>query len=180
VSKKSWIVIPNWDKFQHYKDRTPNWVKTYLELLHNDAYLSLTGHCRGVLHGLWLVYASSCGQVTLDTRSLSRQLGLRVTSQQLESLNQAGFIRFRASKPLALEKRRVKEKKESAAAPAPKRARAAAQTPFQAARDWVLLTGWQLDDADLNEMLGSQFGIEGPLRGKLAQLAGRVQTERRH
>ena len=30
----------NWDKFQHYKDRDPVWIKLHPELLDNDDYLT--------------------------------------------------------------------------------------------------------------------------------------------
>lgn len=118
ASPELWIVIPNWDEFQHYSDRDPRWIKNYRHLLSDDDYLGLSGHCRSILHGLWLVYASSDGQVRLDARSLSHRLALRVSSLQLESLNGAGFIEVSASRPLALryqvaslEKRREEKKR---------------------------------------------------------------------
>ena len=96
-----WIVIPKWEDFQHYKDRDPIWVKSYTRLLDDDDYLGLAPGTRAVLHGLWLAYARSDCQLRADTRSLSSRLALRVTSQQLKALKQAGFIRLVASKPLA-------------------------------------------------------------------------------
>ena len=33
-----WIVIPNWDKFQHYKDRHAPWLKDYVDQLDRDEY----------------------------------------------------------------------------------------------------------------------------------------------
>jgi hypothetical protein len=96
-----WVVVRDWDKFQHYKDRDPIWIRTYTRLLHDDAYRNLTGHQRAVLHGLWLAYASSGRQLRLDTRSLSARLNLRVSSHTLESLNNAGFIDLVASTTLA-------------------------------------------------------------------------------
>jgi len=101
MSDELWIEIPNWDRFQHYRDRNPPWIKNYLELLHDDNYLSLTGHERAVLHGLWLEYASSRRRLRLDTRSISARLNLRVTTATLERLNHAGFVTLSASKALA-------------------------------------------------------------------------------
>ena len=49
-----WIEIPNWDRFQHYRDRDPPWIKFYTELLHDPDYLALSGDQRAILHGLWL------------------------------------------------------------------------------------------------------------------------------
>src|SRR5262245_45142952 len=97
-----WIVVEHWNRYQHYGDRSPAWIKNHLDLLHNDGYLELTPNQRAVLHGLWLLYASAHGEVRENTARLSRQLNLRVMRRTLEALNHAGFIRFSASKPLAL------------------------------------------------------------------------------
>ena len=90
-----YIVIPNWNEYQHYKGKErPRWIKLYPALLHDDQYLKLTIGEKATLFGLWLVYASSGCRVAVNTASLTRQLGHRVTSQTLESLNRAGFIEF--------------------------------------------------------------------------------------
>ncbi len=109
-----WIVVPNWfgqddpsEGLQHYKDREPKWIKNYRRLLYKDEYRDLSGHCRAILHGLWLEYASTDGRLRADSSSLSSRLALRVTKLQLESLNHAGFIHFSASKPLALSEQRA-------------------------------------------------------------------------
>ena len=98
-----WISVRNWRRFQHYDvaKRQPIWIKTYTELLDDDAYRDLTMHQRAVLHGLWLAYASSRCQLAVNTASLSARLNLRVTSRQLEALNHAGWVDIVASKTLA-------------------------------------------------------------------------------
>ena len=96
-----WIVIPDWDKFQHYKNRDPVWIKNYVRLLQDPAYLGLTMHQSGVLHRLWLAYAASHRQITGGTLNVTRQVGGRVSAETLDALNHAGFIQFSASKPLA-------------------------------------------------------------------------------
>lgn len=120
MTDERWIVIPNWAEFQHYKNRDPSWIKAYTRLLSDDAWMSLTHHQRGILLGLWLIYARSDGQIRGSTVTVTRQLGgdtgQRVTTRDLEALNHAGLIHFSASKPLALryqaaspEKRREEE-----------------------------------------------------------------------
>lgn len=96
-----WIVVRNWERFQHYSDRVPSWIKNYVELMSDDAYLGLTLSARGVLHGIWLEYAASRGQLPGDASTLTRRLGQKVPRATLESLSDAGFIEFVASKPLA-------------------------------------------------------------------------------
>ncbi len=98
-----WIVVRNWEKFQHYKDRTPPWIKVYTsELLHSAEYRSLTLATRGLLHGLWAHYALARGVVPASVEQLSSVLGATAYQRQLVSLNHAGFIDLSASKPLAL------------------------------------------------------------------------------
>jgi hypothetical protein len=102
MSAEQWVVVRNWERFQHYSDRSPTWIKSYTAQLHDPDYLGLSSHCRAVLEGVRLAYASSNGQLLLNTRSLSAQLALRVMSRDLESLIRAGFIEVSASRPLAL------------------------------------------------------------------------------
>ena len=99
----AWISVRNWRRFQHYDPakRQPPWIKLYTELLADPAWLDLSGNDRAVLCCLWLEYASSRCRLRADTRSLTRQLNLRVTSATLERLNHAGFIAIVASKTLA-------------------------------------------------------------------------------
>jgi len=95
-----WIIVPNWDKFQHYKDRDAPWIKLYRELLHKREFLDLTAAERGLLLVIWLEYASSNGRVTVAM--LSRYGRLTITKRAIDSLRQAGFIALSASEPLAL------------------------------------------------------------------------------
>jgi hypothetical protein len=96
-----WIVIPNWRRFQHYKDRQPRWIKVYTELMSDPAFLGLTFAQRGLLITLWLEYARSRRAIRVRAASMSRQLGGRVASAQLEALSDAGFIEITASNVLA-------------------------------------------------------------------------------
>jgi len=100
----TWIVIPNWDRFQHYGDyRQPPWIKLYTALLHDDDFQSLSPTDRQALVSLWMLYAMTRRRVRVDTAKISRAIGQRVTKGTLERLNHAGFIGFSASTPLALE-----------------------------------------------------------------------------
>lgn len=90
-----WIWISKWETFQHYvpePGRVPAWTKMYTQLITDEAYLDLSSHRRGVLHGLWLAFASSRCRLGADTRSLSSRLRLRVTTPDIVSLSDAGFI----------------------------------------------------------------------------------------
>jgi hypothetical protein len=99
----TYISVKNWRRFQHYDPtkRTPPWIKNYTELMSDDAYLELSMHRRGLLHALWMEYASSRCRLTANTATLSRRLGGKVTSRDLQALTDAGFIDLVASSVLA-------------------------------------------------------------------------------
>jgi hypothetical protein len=104
MSDEVWIVIPKWEEFQHYKDRSPTWIKNYTRLLSDDAYLNLTYAQRGLLHGIWILRASA-NEAPTSTRTkhllTTNKAEARHFRNNLEALNHAGFITFSASKPLA-------------------------------------------------------------------------------
>jgi hypothetical protein len=108
-----YIVIPRWEEFQHYRDRDPVWVKVYTRLLSDDGFRDLTFHQRGVLVSLWIEYARSGRQLRDNTATLTRQLGGRVMTRDIEALTHAGFITFSASAPLAQSKNKRKNKNSS-------------------------------------------------------------------
>jgi hypothetical protein len=101
-NSERWIVITNWEGFQHPdagRSSTPPWIKDSTAQLSKDEYLGLSFHLRGVLEGLRLEYARAHRQLRDSTLSLTRRLGQRVSTRDLESLNHAGFIEFSASNP---------------------------------------------------------------------------------
>jgi uncharacterized phage protein (TIGR02220 family) len=47
--------IKNWSKHQHFKDRTPPWIKLYRDLLDDPEWFELDSDCSKVLVMLWLI-----------------------------------------------------------------------------------------------------------------------------
>lgn len=74
---EKWIVIPNWDKFQHrdaWRGRRPIWIKVYTEVLDKQEYRDLPMRLRGLLHDIWMLYALTDGQLKASPASLARRL----------------------------------------------------------------------------------------------------------
>jgi len=135
VTHGGWIVIPNWDKFQHYKDRNPTWIKVHVELVDKPEWRELPDRRKGILVSLWLLYAASNGRVPASPSYLNRAFGFKtewevrrgrergeavvsggreqgesvVRTRDLKALEQAEFIKVVASKPLALRARSREE-----------------------------------------------------------------------
>lgn len=51
--------IKNWEKFQHFKDRTPPWIKLYRNLLDDPDWHELDPYAAKILVMLWLVASES-------------------------------------------------------------------------------------------------------------------------
>ena len=80
------IRIKNWSRHQHFKDRTPPWIKLYRELLNDPDWHDLDGDTTKVLIGLWLIASEDETHQGLlpDVRKLAFRL--RMSER---SLNQA-------------------------------------------------------------------------------------------
>jgi hypothetical protein len=106
VSDDLWIVVPNWDKFQHYKDRDPVWIKLFTELRNKDEWRHLTLAQRGLLVSIWIEYAAANGQLrAADLPSLILQ---KLPLNSLDSLNHTGLIQLCASKPAQIASTRAR------------------------------------------------------------------------
>lgn len=96
---RAYLWIVNWEKHQDAlrkrgKPWSPPWVKLEPSLLDHDDFNALPAGTQLVFLKLLMLFARARLVLASDPRRLSRQLGVRVTSQQLESLNHAGFIEF--------------------------------------------------------------------------------------
>jgi hypothetical protein len=107
-----WIVIPNWDRFQHYKDRDPTWIKDYVSQLDDDDWLSLSLTERGALQVLRLLYARADGKLLTSRAAEAINFRGAHVARILERLNETGLLELRASKPLALARSREKRREE--------------------------------------------------------------------
>lgn len=105
-----WIIVPKWERFQHYRNRNPLWIKVYAKLLHDPAFLGLSAASRGLLMVIWLLYSAESGSFPI--RNLAPFGSKGVGYWQLKALSDAGFIELSASKPLAA-KTEVEKEKES-------------------------------------------------------------------
>jgi hypothetical protein len=53
--------IKNWDKFQHFKDRRPPWIKLYRDILDDPQWFALSGDDAKALICLWLLASENEG-----------------------------------------------------------------------------------------------------------------------
>lgn len=87
--------VKNWSAFQHYKDRSPPWIKLHRELLDDFAFTSLPLASKALAPLLWLLAAETQdGSVSLDAEWLAWRLRIAVSDVEagLSPLIEKGFL----------------------------------------------------------------------------------------
>ena len=99
--------IKNWERFQHYKDRKPPWIKLHRSFHDDYASMSLALPEQALLMHMWIFASeSNNGEILLTNDEIAWKLHISITEfeQLLKPLISRGFIqpcKQRASKPLA-------------------------------------------------------------------------------
>lgn len=100
------ITICKWDDFQHYKDRTPPWIKLHRKLLTNREWRAIDGFSGRLLVELWLLASDKDhgpdGCVDLSTPDLAWTLRYDASEEgeidrALQVLAEHGFVALRVN-----------------------------------------------------------------------------------
>jgi hypothetical protein len=108
------ITPKNWDTFQHYKDRSPTWIKLHKGLLDDYAFSCLPVASRALAPLLWLLASEyDAGKITASVEEMAFRFRMSETefTTALNPLIEAGFF-LSASKSLARRKRDASLEKE--------------------------------------------------------------------
>lgn len=98
---KKMFSVKNWKEFQHYKDRTPPWIKLYNNLLDDYEFESLGDAAKGHLLCIWMLASRTGNKMPYDEKWVSKKIGA-TTKVNLKALCDAGFLKLEqdASKTL--------------------------------------------------------------------------------
>jgi len=98
----NYYSVKNWETFQHYKDRSPPWIKLHRDLLRDYDFSCLQDASKLQLMLLWLLASQLDNKIPTDPAWITRQLGLSEPIN-LKPLIDNGFILLvqDASKALA-------------------------------------------------------------------------------
>ena len=116
------LRVNNLEKYQHYKKRSPPWVKMYREILVDYDLISLPVHLRFAHLGLLILASETGNNIPNDAQYIGSRLGIPFTLDDLTILIKKGFLlatcKQKASNALASchsqtesEKRRDREEK---------------------------------------------------------------------
>lgn len=130
----STFALTNWDRFQHYKDRDPPWIKLYRDLLTSESWVLGTDLSRVVQVASVLLAPRYTNSIPLNFRLLKQVMSLDCKEAEfmaaIEHLERYKFLEIQhddesrkrdASNALATctsEKRREDQRREEKTAPA--------------------------------------------------------------
>ncbi|MES2253653.1 MAG: hypothetical protein V4559_01285 [Pseudomonadota bacterium] len=83
--------VRNFERFQHYKDRSPPWIKLYNELLDDYSFGLLPDASKLHLVAIWLLASRSNNRIPHDSNWIAKRISATETVD-LELLHRAGFI----------------------------------------------------------------------------------------
>ena len=87
--------VKNYEKFQHYKDRAPPWIKLYNETLENYEFGSLKDSTKGQLIGIWLLASRMDNKLPFDPKWIASKINA-TEPVDLDALYATGFIQDHA------------------------------------------------------------------------------------
>lgn len=98
-----YLRVRNWEKFQHYKNRRPPWVRYHVEMLDDHELLSFNYGTQLIYDRLLLLAARTDNNIPNDQKWISGQtlVDPETTGEALTSLLDAGFLSIAESKRAA-------------------------------------------------------------------------------
>lgn len=88
---KPYIRVVNFEKFQHYKDRSPPWIKLYNEILDDYEFSCLQDASKLHLVLIWLIASRTNNKIPADPEWISKKISA-TEEVNLDVLVQAGFL----------------------------------------------------------------------------------------
>ena len=97
--RPQYLRVRNWEKFQHYKNRNPPWIRLHRTLLRDHAFHQLTEVQQWQLVRLWLLASECENHIAWDEKWIRKAIhsSRRV---QVEALIELGFLEPSESKSL--------------------------------------------------------------------------------
>lgn len=88
-----YLSIPNWGDLQHYKDRTPPWIKLHNELLEDYEFECLPDASKAHLLCIWLLASRTENKIKADPRWIQRKIGAN-SEVDIDGLVKSGFLQL--------------------------------------------------------------------------------------
>ena len=86
-----YLAVPNWDKYQHYRDRSPKWIKLHQTVLDSYEFGCLTDVQKAHVMLIWLLASKLENRIPYDPAWISTRIGASAPVD-VDALIQAGFL----------------------------------------------------------------------------------------
>jgi hypothetical protein len=86
-----WFRVKNFERFQHYKDRNPPWIKLYATLLEDYEFSQLDDASKAHLMLIWLLAGKHQNRLRLDARWVQARTSTK-QRVNLTKLVESGFL----------------------------------------------------------------------------------------
>jgi len=85
------LRVKNWETFQHYKDRSPPWIKLHRDLLRDYDFLCLQDASKLHLMLIWLLASQMDNRIPADENFIRNQIGVK-SKIDFNELIDKGFL----------------------------------------------------------------------------------------
>jgi hypothetical protein len=88
-----YLKVKNWEKFQHYKNRNPPWIKLHVKLLNDRQFSLLSRDSKCLLLLLWILASENDGKIPNDLGEIRFRLrDDNITENDINLLIKKQFI----------------------------------------------------------------------------------------
>lgn len=86
-----YLRVKNWESHQHYKDRSPPWIKLHRELLTDYEFGKLPDASKGQLMMVWILASQMDGKIPNDAKWIAQRIGA-TSPVNLDALIGGGWL----------------------------------------------------------------------------------------
>lgn len=87
----NYLRVNNWEEFQHYRDRSPPWIKLHRDLLNNYKFSCLQDASKLHLMLIWLLASQMDNRIPADSEFIKSRIGVKGNIDFNELIN-SGFL----------------------------------------------------------------------------------------
>ena len=88
-----YLTVPDLERWQHYKDRRPPWMKLHIEIFDNYDFSNLPDSAKYHLLGIWLLATQIDNKIPDDSNWIARKIGA-VEPIDIELLLSLGHLAY--------------------------------------------------------------------------------------
>ena len=86
-----YLLIKNWAQYQHYKKRSPAWIKLHRAIVEDYAFAGLRDKTKAHLMLIWILAAGTEGRVPHDAVFIAKRINAS-EAVDLDAMIAAGFL----------------------------------------------------------------------------------------